>query len=69
VTYTSWRRDRLLEATERNGTFAATFVEKLQQAASDNSILHKLRQYALHPAQQQLSSTEDNALFGMPGRI
>ncbi len=42
ATYTSWRRDRLLEATEGDGTFAPTFIEKLQQAPSDNRILHEL---------------------------
>ena len=39
---------------ERNGTFASTFIEKLQQASSDDRILHKLCQYALHPVHQQL---------------
>jgi len=38
---------------ERNGTFASTFIEKLQQASSDDRILHRLCQYALHPAHQQ----------------
>jgi len=42
---------------ERNGTFASALVEKLQQASSHNRILHKLCQYALHLAHQQLSST------------
>jgi hypothetical protein len=42
---------------ERNGTFASTFIEKLQQASSDDRILHRLCQYALHPAHQQLTST------------
>src|SRR5438094_9118210 len=48
-TYTSWRRDRLLSLAERNGAFASTFIEKLQQTSSNNRILHKLFQYALHP--------------------
>jgi hypothetical protein len=34
---------------ERNGTFASTFIEKLQQAPSDDRILHKLWQYACIP--------------------
>src|SRR5260370_3360104 len=42
---------------ERNGTFASTFIEKLQQASSDDRILHKLCQYALRPAHQQLVSS------------
>src|SRR5207248_11661708 len=49
VTYTSWRRDGLLEPAERDGTFVSTFIEKLQQASSNNRIFHKLFQYALHP--------------------
>jgi hypothetical protein len=42
---------------ERNGTFASTFIKKLQQASSDDRILHKLCQYALGPAHQQLVSS------------
>jgi hypothetical protein len=49
ATYTSWRRDGLLEPAERDGTFVSTFIEKLQQASSNNRIFHKLFKYALHP--------------------
>ena len=42
---------------ERNGTFASTFIKKLQQASSDDRILHKLCQYALRSAHQQLVSS------------
>jgi hypothetical protein len=52
--YTCWRRDSLLNVTERNGTFGSTFIEKLQQASSNDRILHQLCQYALHPAHEQL---------------
>ncbi len=38
--YTSWWRDRLLYMPERNGTFVLTFIENLQQASSDDRILH-----------------------------
>jgi hypothetical protein len=38
--YTSWRQDRLLSLAERNETFASTFIEKLQQASSDDRIFH-----------------------------
>ena len=31
---TAKRQDRLLTLAERNGTFASTFIEKLQQASS-----------------------------------
>jgi len=40
ATYTSWWRDRLLYVPERNGTFVLTFIENLQQASSDDRILH-----------------------------
>src|SRR5213079_3178395 len=57
--YTSGRRDRLLEAPEGDGPFAPTFIEKLQQAPSDNRILHELfnmrctsRADNLHPLSQ-----------------
>jgi hypothetical protein len=56
VTYTSWRRDRLLSVAERNGTFSLPFIEKVQQASSDDRILHGLRQYAPHSLHQQLLS-------------
>src|SRR5437899_454582 len=42
---------------ERNGTFASMFIEKLQQASSDDRILHKLCQYALGPGHQQVVSS------------
>jgi hypothetical protein len=38
--YTSWRRDRLLSLAERNETFLLPFIEKLQQASSDDRIFH-----------------------------
>jgi hypothetical protein len=56
VIYASWRQNRLLTLAERYGTFASTFIEKLQQASSDDRILHRLCQHALHPANQQLTS-------------
>ena len=43
----------MVDVAERDGTFAPAFVEKLQQASSNNRILHKLWQYALHFAHQQ----------------
>ena len=52
--YTCWRRHRLLSLAERKETFASTFIEKLQQASSDDRIFHKLWQYVLNPAHQQL---------------
>ena len=56
ATDASRRWNRLLELAERDGTFAPTFIEKLQQASSDNRILHELCQYALHVTRQQLTS-------------
>ena len=38
--YPSWRRDRVLSAAERDGTFALPFIEKLQQTSSDYRIFH-----------------------------
>jgi hypothetical protein len=49
--------------SERNGTFASTFIKKLQQASSDDRILHQLYQYARHPAHQQLTPA-DTLPFG-----
>jgi len=42
ATYTSWRRYGLLDVTERDGTFVSTFIEKLQQASSNDRIFHTL---------------------------
>ena len=47
--------------TERNGTFASTFIKKLQKTSSDDRIFHKLWQYVLNPAHHRhgcLSVTE-----------
>jgi hypothetical protein len=56
ATYTSGRWDRLLSMAEQNGTFSLPFIEKVQQASSDDRILHGLRQYAPHSLHQQLLS-------------
>jgi len=56
ATYTSGRWDRLLGMAEQNGTFSLPFIEKVQQASSDDRILHGICQYAPHPPHQQLVS-------------
>jgi hypothetical protein len=47
---------------ERNETFASTFIKKQQHAPSDDRILHKLCQYALHPVHQQLILVVETAV-------
>jgi hypothetical protein len=49
----------LLNVAKRNETFASAFIEKLQQASSDDRILHKLYHYVLHPAHEQLTTASD----------
>jgi hypothetical protein len=40
VIYTRWRQNGLLTLPEWKQTFASMFIEKLQQASSDDGIFH-----------------------------